>query len=182
MRYTSTDVAGVTIIDIEPRTDHRGFFARLFCAQEFARFGLNAEMVQTSISYNHARGTLRGLHRQAAPHAGAKLVRCTSGAIADVAVDVRPNSRTYGQHVMVQLTAKNHRALFLPPYVAHGFQTLTDHTEVVYQVSGEYEPSSEQGFRWDDPQFEIEWPLPVTVVSEKDASWPFLPSAETTAS
>jgi dTDP-4-dehydrorhamnose 3,5-epimerase len=182
MRYRPTDIAGVTIVDIEPRCDHRGFFARSFCATEFAGCGLNSEMVQTSISYNHARGTVRGLHRQMPPHAEAKLVRCTSGAIVDVAVDVRPESRTYGKHVKVRLTAKNHRALFLPPYVAHGFQALLDHTEVLYQVSGEYEPASEEGFRWDEPQFGIEWPLPVTVVSEKDASWPFLPSAGSAAS
>lgn len=136
MHYRPTEIAGVTIMDIEPRCDHRGFFARSFCANEFAGCGLNSDMVRTSILYNHARGTLRGLHRQLPPHAEAKLVRCTSGAIVDVAVDVRPDSRTYGKHVMVRLTAKNHRSLFLPPYVAHGFQTLLDHTEVLYQVSG----------------------------------------------
>lgn len=168
-------------MDVEPRCDHRGFVAQSFSANEFASCGLNSEMAQTSISYNHARGTLRGLHRQMPPHAEAKLVRCTSGAIANVAVDVRPESRTYGKHVLVRLTAKNHRSLFVPPYVAHGFQTLVDHTEVIYQVSGDYELSSEQGFRWDEPQFGIEWPLPVTVVSEKDACWPFLASAESTA-
>jgi dTDP-4-dehydrorhamnose 3,5-epimerase len=182
VRYRPTNIAGVTIVDIEPRCDHRGFFARSFCATEFASCGLNSEMVQTSLSYNLARGTVRGLHRQMPPYAEAKLVRCTAGAIVDVAVDVRPESPTYGKHVKVQLTAKNHRALFLPAYVAHGFQTLLDHTEVLYQVSGEYEPASEQGFRWDDPQFGIEWPLPVTVVSEKDASWPFLGSVGSAAS
>ncbi len=146
MHYRPTVIAGVTIVDIEPRCDHRGFFARSFCADEFAGCGLNSEMVQMSISYNHARGTMRGLHRQLPPHAEAKLVRCTSGAIVDVAVDVRPESRTYGKHVMVRLTAKNHRALFLPPYVAHGYQTLLDHTEVLYQVSGDDEPTSVQDF------------------------------------
>jgi dTDP-4-dehydrorhamnose 3,5-epimerase len=174
VKYTPTAVAGVTIIDIEPHRDDRGFFSRSFCAHEFAEYGLLAKVVQTSISYNYARGTLRGMHRQVPPYAEAKLVRCTRGAIVDVAVDVRPDSSTYGKHVMVQLSADNHRALFLPPYVAHGFQTLADNTEVVYQVSGQYEPAGDQGFRWDEPEFGIKWPLPVSVISEKDANWPLL--------
>lgn len=174
MKYTPTSVAGVTIVDIEPHRDHRGFFSRSFCAGEFASHGLISEVAQTDICFNHTRGTVRGLHRQAAPHAEAKLVRCVRGAIADVAVDVRPESPTYGKHVMVQLSAENRRALFLPPYVAHGFQTLTDDTEILYQVSGRYVPDSEEGFRWDEVEFGITWPLPVTVVSEKDASWPHL--------
>jgi dTDP-4-dehydrorhamnose 3,5-epimerase len=174
VKYTATSVAGVTIIDIEPHRDHRGFFSRSFCADEFDCHGLISEVAQTNICFNHTRGTLRGLHRQRPPHAEAKLVRCVRGAIADVAVDVRPGSRTYGKHVMVELSADNHRALFLPPYVAHGFQTLIDETEVLYQVSGRYEPASEEGFRWDDARFGIRWPLPVTVLSEKDASWPHL--------
>ncbi|GBE64653.1 dTDP-4-dehydrorhamnose 3,5-epimerase [Mycobacterium sp. MFM001] len=181
MKYTPTDVAGVTIIDIEPHRDHRGFFSRAFCAEEFAKYGLDVAVAQTNISYNYARGTLRGLHRQAPPFAEAKLVRCTRGSIVDVAVDLRPQSPTYGKHVMVHLTADNHRALFLPPYVAHGLQTLADDTEVLYQVSGSYSPAAEQGFRWDDPEFSITWPLPVTVISEKDASWPFVTPAGTPA-
>ena len=128
MRCTPTDVAGATIIDIEPDRDDRGFVSRSFCADEFAEYGLLSNLAQTSISYNYARGTLRGMHRQVPPHAEAKLVRCTRGAIVDVAVDVRPESHTYGKHVMVQLSADNHRALFLPPFVAHGFQTLGDNT------------------------------------------------------
>jgi dTDP-4-dehydrorhamnose 3,5-epimerase len=174
MRYTSTTVAGVTIIDLEPHRDHRGFFARSFCADEFASHGLIAEVAQTNLCFNNTRGTLRGLHRQVPPHAEGKLVRCVRGAIADVAVDVRPESPTFGKHVMVELSADNRRALFLPPYVAHGFQTLEDNTDVLYQVSGPYEPDGEQGFRCDDPQFGIKWPLPVTVISEKDASCPYL--------
>ncbi|OBA79570.1 dTDP-4-dehydrorhamnose 3,5-epimerase [Mycobacterium sp. 1164966.3] len=172
MKYTPTSVAGVTIIDIEPHRDHRGFFSRSFCADEFAHYGLISDVSQTNICFNNTRGTVRGLHRQVPPHAEAKLVRCTRGAIMDVALDVRPESQTYGRHVMVELSADNRRALFLPPYVAHGFQTLTDDTEVVYQVSGPYEPAAEEGFRWDDRAFGIKWPLPVTVMSEKDASWP----------
>ena len=182
MRYTPTDVAGVTIIDIEPDRDDRGFVARSFCTDEFAEYGLLSNLAQTSISYSYARGTLRGVHRQVPPHAEAKLVRCTRGAIVDVAVDVRPESHTYGKHVMVQLSADNHRALFLPPFVAHGFQTLADNTEVLYQCSGCYEPDAEQGFRWDDPEFGIEWPLRVSVISEKDANWPLLASVRSTAS
>ena len=182
MQYTPTDVAGVTIVDIEPDRDDRGFFSHSFCANEFAAYGLLSNFAQTSLSYNYARGTLRGMHRQVYPHAEAKLVRCTRGAIVDVAVDLRPESRTYGKHVMVQLSADNRRALFVPPFVAHGFQTLADNTEVLYQVSGLYEPAEEQGFRWDDPAFAIDWPLPVSVVSERDASWPTLASVGSAAS
>ncbi|OSC40985.1 dTDP-4-dehydrorhamnose 3,5-epimerase family protein [Mycobacterium decipiens] len=180
MKYTPTDVAGATIVDIEPNRDHRGFFARAFCAAEFAAHGLIPEVAQTSVCFNHTRGTVRGLHRQVPPHAEAKLVRCIRGAIVDVAVDVRPDSPTYGMHAMVELSADNHRALFLPPYVAHGFQTLTDDTEIFYQVSGSYVPAGEQSFRWNEPEFGIAWPLPVTVISEKDASWPLLAATSTT--
>lgn len=174
MEYTHTDVDGVTIVDIEPHRDSRGFFSRSFDTSEFEANGLDTNVVQANISFNHTAGTLRGLHRQAPPYSEGKLVRCTRGAIIDVAVDVRPDSATYGKHVMVELTAENHRALFLPPYVAHGFQTLTENTEVIYQVSGAYAPPGEQGFRYDDPEFGVVWPLPVSVISEKDASWPLI--------
>lgn len=173
MKYTPTKVAGVTIIDFEPRRDHRGFTTRSFCSREFANHGLPFDAMQTDIVFSYTRGTVRGLHRRVPPHAEAKLVRCTRGAIATATVDVRPDSRTYGDHVMVELSADDHRALFLPPYVAHGFQTLSDDTEVSYQVSGQPAANGEEGFRWDDPEFGIEWPLPVTVISEQDASWPF---------
>lgn len=182
MKYTPTEVAGVMIIDIEPHRDDRGFFSRSFCTNEFAGYGLIATVAQTNISFNYARGTVRGLHRQVPPHPEAKLVRCTRGAIVDVAVDVRLESHTYGKHVMVELSTDNHRALFLPPYVAHGFQTLVDNTEVIYQVSGPYAPAGEQGFRWDDPEFGIEWPLPVTVISGKDANWSLLAPVGSAAS
>jgi dTDP-4-dehydrorhamnose 3,5-epimerase len=174
VKYTPTSVAGVTIIDLEPHRDHRGFFSRSYCADEFDSYGLISEVSQTSICFNYTRGTVRGLHRQVPPYAEAKLVRCIRGAIVDVAVDVRPESQSYGKHVIVELSADNHRALFLPPYVAHGFQTLTDNTEVIYQVSGPYQPDGEEGFRWNEPEFGIKWPLPVTVLSEKDASCPTL--------
>jgi dTDP-4-dehydrorhamnose 3,5-epimerase len=178
VKYTPTSIAGVTIIDIEATRDHRGFVSQAFSAQEFTKFGLIADLVQTTICFNYTRGTVRGLHRQAPPYAQAKLVRCTRGAIADVAVDVRPESPTFGKHVMVELTADNHRALFIPPYVAHGFQTLQDETEVSCQVSGAQVPADEEGFRFNEPEFGIKWPVPVTVISEQDASWPKSTSAE----
>lgn len=174
MKYTSTDVDSVTIVDIEPHVDDRGFFSRSFDITEFEANGLEPAVVQTNISFNHAKGTLRGLHRQFPPYSESKLVRCTRGSIVDVAVDVRPDSPTYGKHVMVELSADNHRALFLPAYVAHGFQTLEDTTEVIYQVSGPYAPPGEQGFRWDDPEFGLVWPLPVSMISDKDANWPLI--------
>ncbi len=182
MIYTPTDIAGVMIVDIDPHRDDRGFSSRSFCSDEFGANGLTSSVQQTNILYSYARGTLRGLHRQGPPYAEAKLVRCTRGAIVDVAVDVRPESRTYRKHVKVQLSADNRRALFIPPYVAHGFQTLADNTEVVCQVSGSYAPASEQGFRWDDAKFGIAWPLPVTLISEEDASWPLLVSVARVAS
>lgn len=174
MKYTPTAVAGVWLVDLEERADERGFFARTFDATEFAAHGLDTGVVQGNLSFNHRAGTLRGLHRQAPPHAEGKLVRCTAGAIVDVAVDVRPGSATFGEHVRVELTARNRRALFVPPYVAHGYQTLVDDTEVTYQVSGPYAPQGEQGFRWDDPVLGIEWPQEVSVISAKDAAWPLL--------
>ncbi|ORJ62646.1 dTDP-4-dehydrorhamnose 3,5-epimerase family protein [Mycobacterium simiae] len=168
MKYTPTKVAGVTIIDVEPQRDHRGFSSRSFCAKEFDRYGLTFHAVQTDIFFNYTRGTVRGLHY----HAEAKLVRCTRGAIAAAVVDIRPESQTFGDHVLLELNADNHRALYLPPHIAHGFQTLTANTEVSYHVSGQHPLSEERGLRWNDPEFGVEWPLPVTVISEQDASWP----------
>lgn len=174
MKILPTEVEGCHVIELEERRDDRGFFARTFCADEFAAAGLEPAVAQCNLSFNDAAGTLRGLHLQLPPHAEAKLVRCTRGAILDVAVDVRPGSPTYGRHVAVELTADNRRALFLPAYVAHGYQTLVDDTEVLYQVSGPYAPGAEDGYRHDDPAFGIAWPLPVSSISEKDASWPLL--------
>ncbi len=177
LKYTHTEIVGVIVVDIEPHNDDRGFFARSFCADEFGKHGLDSAVAQVNFAYNHARGTLRGLRRQVPPYAEAKLVRCTRGAIFAVAVDTRPESETFGEHVTAELTSENRRSLFLPPYVTHGFQTLADDTEVMYQVSGPYEPVGEQGFRWDDPAFDISWPLPITVISDKDASWPLMARA-----
>ena len=176
MKYGPTGVAGVTIVDIEPSRDDLGFSSNIFCADEFADYGISFNVAQTSVSYNYSRGTLRGICRQAAPNAVATLVRCTRGAIAGVAVDVRPESSTYRKHVMVQMSADNRRALFVPPYVGFGYQTLADNSEVLYQVSDVYESTEEQGFRWNEPEFGIDWPLTVSVISEKDAHWPLLAS------
>jgi dTDP-4-dehydrorhamnose 3,5-epimerase len=176
VKYEPTGVAGVTIIDIEPNRDDRGFSSDLFCTDEFADSGISFNVVRTSIAYNYSRGTLRGISRQVSPNAVATLVRCTRGAIAGVAVDVRPESATYREHVMVQMSADNRRALFVPPYVGYGYQTLADNTEVLYQVSDVYETDEEQGFRWNEPEFGIDWPLAVSVISEKDGNWPLLAS------
>jgi dTDP-4-dehydrorhamnose 3,5-epimerase len=174
MRYTGTAVAGVVIVELEERRDERGMFARVFDAEEFQAHGLEPHVAQANLSTNRTAGTLRGLHRQRRPHAEGKLVRCTAGAVLDVAVDVRPDSPTRGRHVTVELTAENRRALFVPPYVAHGYQTLVDDSEVLYLVSGRYVPGAEEGFRYDDPAFGIAWPLPVSSVSDKDAAWPLV--------
>lgn len=174
MKYTRTAVEGVVVVDLELRADDRGHFARTFDAEEFAEHGIDPHVAQCNASFNHRAGTLRGLHLQLPPHAEGKLVRCTAGAVVDVAVDVRPDSPTRGQHVAVELSAENRRALWIPPYVAHGYQTLVDATEVSYQVSGRYAPGAEQGYRYDDPAFGISWPLPVSCISDKDASWPLV--------
>jgi dTDP-4-dehydrorhamnose 3,5-epimerase len=174
MRLTSTELAGTAIVDLELREDDRGFFARTFCREEFAAAGLEPLVEQCNLSYNHRAGTLRGMHYQLAPAEEAKLVRCTRGAIVDVIVDMRPESATYLQHVAVELTADNRRALYVPPMFAHGYLTLADGAEVVYQVSQAYTPGAEAGLRYDDPALGISWPVPVTVISPKDAAWPLL--------
>jgi dTDP-4-dehydrorhamnose 3,5-epimerase len=171
---TPTAIAGVAVVDLDTRADDRGLFARTFCRQEFLDAGLEPAVEQCNVSFNHVAGTLRGMHWQAAPAPEAKLVRCTRGAIVDVVVDVRPESPTYLHHVMVTLTADNRRALYMSPYLAHGYQTLLDQSEVTYQVSGAYAPGSERGLRHDDPALGIDWPVPVTSISAKDAAWPLL--------
>lgn len=169
-----TAIDGAAIIDLEEHSDDRGFFARTFCRDEFAAAGLQNVVDQSNLSFNHRAGTVRGMHFQIAPHPEAKLVRCIRGAIVDMIVDMRPGSPTRLQHVAVELSADNRRALYVPPYFAHGYQTLVDGTEVMYQVSGSYEPTAERGLRHDDPQLGLDWPLPVSVISAKDASWPLL--------
>ena len=176
MRFIPTDIVGATVLELELRQDERGFFARSFDQQEFADAGLEPIVEQANVSFNHQAGTLRGMHLQIAPAPEAKLVRCTRGAIVDVVVDLREGSPTYLRHVAVELTAENRRALYVPPFFAHGYQTLVDDTEVVYQVSGRYTPEAERGLRHDDPVLAIRWPLPVDSTSPKDASWPLLPA------
>ena len=175
MRFIPTTLDGAFVVEIEPVADSRGLFARTFCAREFAQYGLTETFVQDSVSWNASKGTLRGLHYQRPPHGEVKLVRCTAGALLDVIVDLRPASPTYLQHVCVELTAENRRALYIPAMFAHGFQTLMDGTEVAYQISAFYAPDHGAGLRWNDPRLGIEWPLAVSVMSEKDQSWPLLP-------
>jgi dTDP-4-dehydrorhamnose 3,5-epimerase len=174
MRFLATELAGAFIIEPQPSADERGLFARTFCAAEFAEHGLATEFVQCSTSFNRKRGTLRGLHYQLQPAAEVKLVRCTAGAISDVVVDLRPDSPTHGKHILVELTAENRRALYIPEMFAHGFQTVVDDAEVFYQISEFYAPDHSTGVRFDDPKLGIRWPLPVTSISDKDRGWPLL--------
>ena len=174
MIFIPTKLAGVYIIEPEPHRDARGFFARTFCSIEFGKRGLAKEFEQCSISSSRARGTLRGLHYQLSPACETKLVRCTSGAIYDVVVDLRPDSESYLQHLGVELTAASRRALYVPEMFAHGWQALADETEVFYQINGFYAPDKSTGLRFDDPKLGIQWPLPVTVINDKDRNWPLL--------
>jgi dTDP-4-dehydrorhamnose 3,5-epimerase len=176
MKFTPTTIAGVFVIDLEPITDERGFFARAWCREEFARHGLIADFAQANVALSHQSGTLRGLHYVDLKHNEAKLVRCTRGAAYVVAADIRPNSPTFGQSVGMELTADNHRLLYVPPGCAQGYQTLADQTEMLYQMSAPFVPGSTRGIRHDDPLFQIHWPLPVTSISSADASWPNFPA------
>jgi dTDP-4-dehydrorhamnose 3,5-epimerase len=174
VRFEPTAVAGVVVVEPERHADDRGFFARTWCADEFAAAGLPDRFVQTSVSWNEHRHTLRGMHWQAEPHGEGKLVRCTRGAILDVAVDMRPESPTYLRHVAVRLDEENRRAMFLAPGLAHGFLTLDAGTEVLYQMDTPYVPEAARGARWDDPAFAIAWPAAPAVISERDRSYPDL--------
>ena len=176
MKITPTLIPGPAFVDFVELTDERGFFARSFCRDEFVDAGLEPVVAQCNVSYNHLAGTLRGLHFQTAGAPEAKLVRCTRGAIVDVIVDMRPGSDTLGEHVAVELTADNHRALFVPPLFAHAYLTLQDATEVHYQVSQAYTPNTERGLRFDDPVLGIDWPMTPTVISDKDRNWALLGS------
>jgi len=172
MRFTSLLLRGAYLVELEPIHDERGFFARTWCPGEFGAQGLNATFVQTSISYNKCRGTLRGLHYQTKPHAEAKLVRCSAGAIYDVIVDLRPGSATYRQWLALELTAANHKMAYIPEGFAHGFQTLADESEVFYQISAPYVSECARGVRWDDPAFRIEWPIADPIISDRDRAFP----------
>jgi dTDP-4-dehydrorhamnose 3,5-epimerase len=171
MKFIDTKLGGAFIIDIEPRRDSRGFFARMFCQNELREFGLNPVIAQANIAFSEKRGTLRGMHFQFPPAAESKLVRATRGAILDIIVDLRPESPTYLDHISVELTADNYRAIYVPERFAHGYQVLTDNTETSYYVGEFYTPSAEGGLRYDDPGLKLVWPLPVSQISPKDTAW-----------
>jgi dTDP-4-dehydrorhamnose 3,5-epimerase len=172
MIFTETSISGAFIVDLERMEDERGFFARSFCQEEFRARGLKTEIAQSNVSFNHRKGTLRGMHLQARPKAEAKLVRCTRGAVQDVIVDLRPEAPTYCKWIAIRITEDDERALYIPEGVAHGFQTLRDNTELFYQMFTSYAPEWQRGVRWDDPTFGIDWPLPNPTVSERDRSYP----------
>lgn len=171
MIFTETKLRGAFIIDIERREDSRGFFARVFCQNEFSAHGLKPVIAQANIAYNRKKGTVRGMHFQFPPSAETKLVRCTRGGILDIIVDLRPESPTYLQHIAVELTAENSRALYVPERFAHGYQALADDTETSYQVGEFYTPGSEGGLLYNDPKLGLTWPFPVSVISDKDQLW-----------
>jgi dTDP-4-dehydrorhamnose 3,5-epimerase len=172
MIFTETKLAGAFIIDLERREDNRGYFARAFCQHEFEEHGLKAVIAQANIGFNRYKGTLRGMHFQYPPAAETKLVRCTRGAILDIIVDLRPESLTFLEHVEVELSADNGRALYVPERFAHSYQVLEDTTETSYQVGEFYTPSAEGGLSPFDPDLGLSWPLQVTDISDKDANWP----------
>ena len=172
MVFTETELKGAFIIDLEKRVDERGFFARTYCADEFAKHGLSTSMPQSNMSLSKSKYTLRGMHYQIDGAEEAKLIRCTKGKILDVIIDIRKNSPTYCQHIAVELSSENYRMLYVPEGFAHGFITLKDDVEVDYQVSQFYTPGKERGIRWNDPLFGIKWPTEKPVISEKDATHP----------
>lgn len=172
MIFHDIEIPGAFLLEPERHQDIRGFFARTYCRDELEERGLDPTVVQCNVSVNQVKGTVRGMHWQAEPYPEIKLVRCTNGAIHDVIVDLRPDSPTYKQSWGVELTRDNRLSLYIPAGVAHGFQSLEDDSEVFYQMSEFYHPEAARGVRWDDPAFDVEWPLPVTVISEKDRSFP----------
>jgi dTDP-4-dehydrorhamnose 3,5-epimerase len=178
MIFAETTLKGAYVIDIERRGDARGYFARAFCQKEFEAHGLKPVIAQANVAFNIKEGTLRGMHFQYPPAAETKLVRCTRGAILDIIVDLRPESPTYLDHVAVELSEDNGRALYVPERFAHGYQVLRDQTETSYQVGEFYTPASEGGVRYDDPRLGLKWPLPVTAASEKDREWALLDEVE----
>ncbi len=172
VRFTETILNGAFVVELEPKTDERGFFARSWCHEEFRSRGLNPSVAQCNISYNKRKGTLRGMHYQEAPYQEAKLVRCCSGVILDVIVDLRRSSSSYCQWFAVELTAGNRKMLYVPEGFAHGYQALADDTQVFYQVSEAYNPKYERGVRWDDPVLGIDWPIQDPILSQRDRSFP----------
>jgi len=172
MRFTRLELDDAVLVQFEPHRDERGLFARSYCAREFAAAGLPTHWPQMNVSGNRQAGTLRGMHFQHPPHEEPKLVRCTRGAILDVIIDLRPGSPSLHRHVAVRLEADTGDALYVPPGFAHGFQTLMDETDVLYLMGAEFEPAAQAGVRWNDPAFGIDWPLPVTAISPRDAAYP----------
>ena len=172
MKFVETKLKGAYVIEIELISDNRGFFARSWCQKEFSDQGLNPNLVQSNISFNLKKGTLRGMHYQAKPHEEAKLVRCTRGSIYDVIIDIRPDSSTFKSWVAVELSAENRKMLYIPEGFSHGFQTLEDNTEVFYQMSESYFPEYSTGVRWNDLAFDIQFPLEITSISQKDQAYP----------
>lgn len=168
MIFTETKLKGAFIVDLDRKTDERGFFARTFCQHEFREHGLRSMTAQANVALNTKKGTLRGMHFQYPPAAETKLVRCTRGALLDIIVDLRPESPTYLDHICVELNEDNMRALYVPERFAHGFQALRDNTVTSYQMGEFYKPDAESGFRYDDPLLGLSWPLPVSVISPKD--------------
>jgi dTDP-4-dehydrorhamnose 3,5-epimerase len=178
MIFSESKLAGAYTVDIDRRNDDRGYFARMFCADEFSARGLRSIVAQASVSFNAKRGTLRGFHFQYPPAAETKYVRCTKGAVFDVIVDLRPESSTYLEHVAVVLSAENGRGLYIPKCFAHGFITLEDDTELTYLISESHAPDAEGGFRYDDPMLGVDWPLPVRVISRRDKAWSLISEIE----
>lgn len=174
MQFTASRIPGTWVIDITPIRDQRGFFAMTWLPDELRRRGMDPAVAQCNLAFNHKRGTLRGMHFQAAPHGQAKIVRATRGALLDVIVDLRPDSPTWRQWESFELTADNRRMLYIPAGLAHGYLTLTDDAEMFYQASSPWAPQAEGGVRWNDPAFGITWPFEPTVISEKDQNWPLL--------
>jgi dTDP-4-dehydrorhamnose 3,5-epimerase len=177
MVFQETRLPGAWIIDNTLIRDQRGFFAMTWLPGELASRGMNPAVAQCNLAFNHRRGTLRGMHFQTAPHAQAKIIRATRGALLDVIIDLREHSPTYRQWEAVELSADNYRMLYVPEGLAHGYLTLEDNTEAYYQASSPWVPAAESGVRWNDPAFAVAWPFAPAVISDKDASWPLMPGS-----
>jgi dTDP-4-dehydrorhamnose 3,5-epimerase len=178
LTFFETIRKGAVVIEPEKREDSRGFFARTFCQREFSEHSLDTKIAQCNVSFNAKKGTLRGMHYQIAPFAETKLVRCTAGAIFDVIIDLRPDSATFKNSFGIELSAKNHKALYVPRQFAHGFLTLENNTEVFYQMSQFYSPDHARGVRWNDPAFDIKWPLAPRTIAERDQTYPDFKATE----
>lgn len=172
MKFLETGLPGAYVMEPEPRMDHRGFFGRIWCEDELGELGLENKITQSNVGFSYQKGTLRGLHFQAAPHAEVKIVRCTRGSVYDVIVDLRPDSPTFRRWFGVELSATNHRMVYVPEGFAQGYLTLEDESEIYYHTSRRYHPESASGVRYDDPEFGIVWPAEVVVISDQDRAWP----------